>query len=505
MASTVEQIAGWASELDAASVPRRVSELCAAQRRSIAAAIAVSAGDGPGRRVAAGVQSWAAPGPAPLVGGDRDQRVRVEDALYAAAALSVAQDYDDYLCFAHSGHTSVLVPWVLGHETAADDDGRLVAQVAANEIAARLGGACLIGPLNGQMWSFVHAAAASIASGLLLGLGARELAHALAIALSAVPRPLVPGFMAPDTKLLTASEPALLGLRAARLAAAGVTGPLDVLDHPRGFLWAFAYAPLPRLLGNLGTGWATTTLCVKPYPGCAYIDTSIDALEALGPIEAEAVAGVDVQAGMLTTAMDALSRGFTDGMPTPVTVNFSVPWSVAVHLVAGRLSPAEVTAGWLAAHHHELRALAGRVRLQHDWAATTRSAEAFARVLPPAVFAGVGPRRLASGLRRVRRTHPTAPLGFGGMMAIADLLRAAPRSARYTSGRAWDPHELETFSMTFPARLKVTFADGRSVEAEAAVPRGGCGSDVLPPAAAAARKYADWVGDAAAGGDWDLA
>ena len=69
-----------------------------------------------------------------------------------------------------------------------------------------------------------------------LGLDAERTAHALAIALYQPPYGLWPGFMGPQTKLLTAAEPAAAGARAALLAAEGVTGALDVIEHPRGLL-----------------------------------------------------------------------------------------------------------------------------------------------------------------------------------------------------------------------------------------------------------------------------
>src|SRR5439155_538592 len=192
--------------------------------------------------------------------------------------------------------------------------------------------------------SHVHVAGAALAAGRLLGLDASRMTHALAIALYQAPRATVPGFMAPDSKLLTAAEPTVTGLRAARLAAAGVTGPLDALEHREGFLAAFADAPLPGMLGGLGTGWATRTLCVKPYPGCAYLDTTVDALLELGPPPAEDVREVVVEASLLTHEMDRMSRPYASvsgaGVPTPVTINFSVPWNVAVTLVAGELAPA---------------------------------------------------------------------------------------------------------------------------------------------------------------------
>ena len=439
--------------------------------------MAASTGDVASQRVLAGVDSWAGDGPAVVPGLRRP--VAVDDALYAAAALSIALDFDDYVCFAHAGHSAVLVPVLLAAETGASAAEQLAAQVAANELEARLGGACLLGPLNGQLWSFVHAAGAAIGAGRLLGLDAGQLAHALALALYQAPRATVPGFMAPDSKLLTAAEPTLAGVRSARLAANGVTGPLDALDHPQGFFDAFSYAPLPALLGGLGSGWATRTLSIKRYPGCAYVDTTIDALLDLGPPPAAEVESVVVEAGVLTCGMDAMSHPYTaDRMPTPVTINFSIPWTVAATLVAGRLTPDEVNAQWLAAHHRELAATAARVSLHHDWSLTLRTAEAMAPLLPlRAMTVGTPTRRLLGGLRRTRHEHKGIHLGIGDGIAILRALRDGGIGAagRAAAGPLWAPAALDAFTMTFPARVRVRLRDGHELVAESNVPQGGAG------------------------------
>src|SRR5437868_6465871 len=299
--TSVADIAEWAAGLRVDDIPVDVLALGGDQRRSVLGSVAASSRDGAARRVLAAVEGWAHVGPVALVGTER--RVSVEDALYGAAALSMALDFDDYVCFGHTGHSGVLVPLVLAASTGSPAADQLVAQTIANEVEARLGGACLIGPQNGQLWSFIHGAGAALATGRLLQLDATAMAHALAIALYQAPRAIVPGFMAPDSKLLTAAEPTVAGMRAARLAAAGVTGPLDALDDRQGFLSAFADAPLPGMLGGLGEGWATRTVCVKPYPGCAYLDTTVDALLELGPPPTAEVESVVVEASVLTCEM----------------------------------------------------------------------------------------------------------------------------------------------------------------------------------------------------------
>lgn len=491
--TTVERLAGWAAELTIDDVPERVLALCRAQRRSVLSGIAASTDDAAASTAVASIALRGGKGDAVLAGADAT--VSVLDAVYGASIRSIALDFDDYACFGHTGHSSVVVPLVLGLDQgrAPGDADVVIAQVVANEIGLRLGGACLIGPLNGQLWSFVHAAGAALAAGRLLDLDPHRMAHALALALWQAPRPTVPGFMGSDAKLFTAAEPTVVGVRAAHFAADGVAGPLDILDHPHGFLDAFAHTPLPSVLGGLGDGWATETLSIKPYPGCAYIDTTVEALLSLGDVDPTSIERVDVEAGMLTTGMDALSTEYADREPpSPITVNFSIPWNVAIAIVAGRLTPAETSTAWMGAHHAQLADLANRVVLRHDWSLTARSAESFAPLLPPgALRDGVGTGALVRGMASVRGDHPSFGLGLSGMRDALRSLRTDRRSVAWRGGQLWDPEALAGFQMRFPARVRLTQRDGRVHEAEVDLPRGAAGH-VDGPAAVADERWSAW-------------
>lgn len=488
----VDDISRWAAGLAIGDIPDDVLALSRAQRASVLGGVAASAQDRASRRVLNAVSTWAGDGPAPLAGTDR--RVAVEDALYAGAALSVALDFDDYVSFGHTGHSAVLTPTLLAAETGSTGNQQIVAQVIANEVEARLGGACLIGPLNGQLWSFIHAAGTALAAGRLLGLDGTQLAHALALSLYQAPRPIIPGFMAPDSKLLTASEPAVLGLRAARLAAAGVTGPLDALEHPQGFLAAFSYAPLRGLLGGLGEGWATKTLCVKPYPGCAYVDTTLDALLALEQPPADEVESVVVDASMLTCEMDKWSSEYAGGDVTPVTINFSIRWNVAIALLAGEVTPRQLSAQWLGENRDALAALASRVELRHDWGLTRKAAESFASLLPPrALGRDAGMRTLRRGLTRVRGDHPSIVGGLSDLRGVGAMLRGGRAGWSSVGGlRFWSRSALDRFEMTFPAHVTVKLRGGRQLEGRADVPRGGAGHTSEGPANVADAKLSAW-------------
>jgi len=497
----ITDIASWTASLAFDDIPTDVIGLARDQRRSVLGGVAASSRDAAAGRVLDAVSGWATDGPIALPGRDGRVSVSVEDALYAMSALSMALDFDDYVCFGHTGHSGMLLPVLLAASTGASAAEQLVAQTVANEVEARLGGACLVGPLNGQLWSFIHIAGAALAAGRLLGLDASALAHAFAIALYQAPRPTVPGFMAPDSKLLTAAEPALAGLRAARLAAAGVTGPLDVLEHPDGFLSAFADGPLPGMLRGLGEGWATRTLCVKPYPGCAYLDTAVDALLELGPPPASEVDRVVVEASMLTYEMNRMSAGYasvsSDAVPTPVTINFSVPWNVAVVLLAGELTPQQIDVDWLTAHAAELRDVASRVELHHDWSLTRAATEAFAGLVP---FGRVAREAGLRGLRaRAKQTGSS-----GSASGRASELRGAhrmiwpppDRKALRGSRKYWEPSAVDAFQMTFPARVRVVMKDGSEQVATCTTPRGGAGNTVEGPEAISRTKlstYGPWL------------
>jgi 2-methylcitrate dehydratase PrpD len=380
--------------------------------------------------------------------------------VFAGAAASMAHDWDDYLYMGHTGHSSV---WA-AQAFAPDGERALVAQVAANEVAGRLGAALLIGPHNGQFWSSIHCASAAVAAGVGIGLGGERLAHALAIALYQPPYGLWPGFMGPPTKLLTAAEPAAQGARAALLAAEGVEGPLGVVEAPRGLLRNLSFAARPAMLGELGAVWLTDTLAFKPFPGCAYLQAAVDAALRAG-VDAREVADVTVDAGYLTVAMERLGR---DGGLTPVGVGFSAARSVAVALLAGRLTHEELAPEWLGARAAEVQELAARVSVRHDWALTLASARGV--VDAGASVRDVPLRAWPRVLRRMRELGmDEAALPPRDLVELArrpDLRRELRGLLRAGSARGLADIDTGSLRMTFPCRLRIALRTGRVLELE---------------------------------------
>ena len=442
-----EDLGRWAAGLSLASVPERVLERARLQTTATLAAARA------GERAAAPFAA-AAPGGPP---GE----------VYVGAAASIAHDWDDYLFMGHTGHSSV---WT-GRAFAPEDPERaLLAQIAGNEVAGRLGAALFLGPHNGQFWSSIHCGGAAAAAGVALGFDAERLAHAIAIALYQPPYGLWPGFMGPATKLLTAAEPAAQGARAAQLAAEGVEGPLDVIEDRRGLLTHFAFVRRPGMLGGLGRVWLTDTLAFKPYPGCAYLQAAVEAaLRAeLTPSD---VASIEVEAGVLTVAMEELAAA---GL-SAVAVNFSAARSVAIALIAGALTHEQLDRAWLSEHRSEVEALAARVRVRHDWELTVDTLRGTAEagvstsdVRPSAWL------RVLSRMRELRMPEVIDLNEVRSLLRRRDLRAELWRLVRTRGGGGLESLHTDRMRLSFPCRLRMRLRSGRTLEIDGAQP-GSCG------------------------------
>jgi 2-methylcitrate dehydratase PrpD len=473
MTTICEHIGRWAASLTEADIPASVRERCALQSSSILAAARA------GEREAAPFAEVAGEGPLGEV--------------FAGAAASIAHDWDDYLYMGHTGHSAVAV----SRAFAPDDPARaLVAQVAANEVAGRFGLALFLGPHNGQFWASIHCAAGAVAAGVALGLDAQQLAHALAIALYQPPYGLWPGFMGPATKLLTAAEPAVQGARAALLAAEGVEGALEIVEDDRGLLTHLSFVGRPSAFGGLGGVWLSDTLAFKPYPGCAYLQAAVNAALSTEVSPAE-VREVEIAGGYLTAAMEAL--GQRAGL-RPVGVTFSAKLSVAVAILAGRLTHNELSGEWLSNNDSAIHELATRITVRHDWELTLATLQGAAR--GGATLREVPLKAWPGVRRRMRELHMTdSSLGTRDLGALAReprLLRRLRRAALGPGGGGTETLDTRGLRMTFPCRLTLRLRGGRVVELDGAEP-GACGHPLAEQREVVERKLA-LIASAAGGG-----
>ncbi len=496
-------ISQFAADLQYRDIPTRIVDLCDVQTKSVVAATFASEGDPASNRVAKGIRDQANINL--KTGMTKSGDIDSSSLLYLALTRSIALDFDDYMCFAHAGHSSSLVPIVAAELFKKTYEERIVAQVIGNEVAGRLGGSCLIGPLNGQMWSFVHAASSALCFGKLMGLDKDKLSNALSLALWQAPRPITPGFMKPDSKLLTALEPSAVGIRAAYLAAAGVSGPLDIFDARDGFYCVFSFLPIKKMFESIGDGWALDTLSVKAYPGCAYIDTIVDALHQIGPVDIDSIKSVDIYANALTLGMDKMSEPYRprgqifgadpDSETTPVNINFSVGINVAIMLIAGALTPAELKPEFLRLNSASINRVLSLTKLHHDSSYTLKSIASFETIAPIGnVLRSIPPNKLLQVVRDIRKHLPSVVNLSQVVSLIAQVDKPKALHAFQKSKRTFfDNEALENFNMTFPARVVIQLKTGQKLESQVSVPKGGAGNTVSSPAEIANLKYKTWT------------
>ncbi|MEU8250592.1 MmgE/PrpD family protein [Nonomuraea sp. NPDC048916] len=289
-------------------------------------------------------------------------------AALANGTLVHALDFDD----THAGGlvhaTAVVLPaaFAVGQQVGATGREVLDAAVVGYETVCRVAAAAPHGfharGLHATMVAGVFSSA--LITARLLGLGAGQAVDALGIAGSQAGGLLAFLGTGASTKQLHPGFASQSGIIAARLAAAGATGPETVLDGPHGVFDALSAAPadLPSIVAGLGERWETTRIGIKPYAACqlshATVGATLDAMarEAFGPDDVAEIRA-QVHPDSASVVCDT-SRDLTRPA-SPYAAKFSLPWSVAALVTDGGLSLGTFEAGSIA--RPEVRELAARV------------------------------------------------------------------------------------------------------------------------------------------------
>jgi len=224
----------------------------------------------------------ATPGDASLLGGGTAE---AGAAAMINGALVHALEYDDTHIGSVVHGSAFAAPLALAVAQLCDATGRdlIRAYIIAWEVAIRIG---LAGPgafqaKGFQVTSIGGAIGAAAAASQILGLDRRQTISAIGIAggqASGTLAFLADGAM---SKALNPGWAARTGIEAARLAAAGMTGPESVLESRFGVMNAFGNGSddLGRHLADLGDYWFLTEAAYKLYPCCHYIHPFLEAVE----------------------------------------------------------------------------------------------------------------------------------------------------------------------------------------------------------------------------------
>ena len=439
----IENLSCWASRLDLDDVPERVVDFASSQVLSQLAAARAGAQHPLGRAV---INGFGAP-----------WQDDPERSAFALAGLTSWLHFDDTAYAGHLSNSTVNVPLAYAHALGLDGRRLLTAVIAANECAARITAAATLGRFRGQNAAHTHVAGA--VSGRLRAEDAPPSVwmNAFGIAFSMPPRPSLRAFLGSDAKVLSAAVPVRTGLDACTAARAGLVGPIDILEHPDGFLAEFASVPLPEAVDlELGHRWHTETLSFKVHPGGPGLDAAVDCArslrELLGPLSSADVDEIVVTTSMYTLVVDQKATEFIDAERSPVSaLVFHTPYAVATTLLTGGLRAADFALPAVA--DPDRWRLAARVRLEHDSAMTRDS------LLSDAPFG-----------EALRQAGPRAAtwLEEVGTQWLVDLV-GVPSAPAPT---------FETATKATPARVELRLIDGSVHARELAIPDGAIGPEL---------------------------
>lgn len=426
-----EALADWTATVRFEDLPRRIVEEAKSQILSVIAAVHAGHFSEVGRTVRRTVQEWSGGKDATMI--PSGERTSLFNAIFANTALSSALDYDDYTVGGHTGHVAVLATLGLAEKLGTTGRELVVAQVLANEIEGRLGLAVFAGSAERERFSAAHLAGGAVVAARLMGLKKERIRDALGIALLQPGKALPAAYRGREAKVVAVGMSAPLGIQAAQLAEKGLAGVENVIEHPEGLLSAFTAQPQLGAFEHLGSVWLMDSLCYKIYPGCAYIDTTIDCILDIvrqHSLDVRKVKVVHVAAAEATVEMERTIAPLLRGPETPIpALHHHLAYNVAAALLDRELTARQFTAERV--KDPALWNLASRVHLTLDGAMAQRARDhAFVK-------------------RSVHSGEPT-PLKLGDA-------------------------EMARYRMSCGARVRVELEDGRSFEAEEEIPIGAAG------------------------------
>ena len=364
MHTLITDLAEFASRLNADDIPLSVFKRVRLQHLHIAGLVHQVPTDGPWNSLR---RMSAKRGRASLVGGGT---APVRSAVQIHAARVAWTDQADHLLGGVTGIGAVTAAWAEAKGHSVGDV--LVATVAANEVAGRIGASLLLGSNHGLCAGWVHAVSAAVAAGKMAKIGPEKMSHAIALALAGagpLPRSVVAGSgRASAVSLAVAS-----GVEAYQQAAAGVQSCLSILEAPGGVLETSCWLPLKHAYTGLGEVWLTETIAFPRWPGPAVWHSTYDAVNEVlerhikaadKRLRADQVAQIVVRVPAPGIALNQWME--RHGLRDSTSLGHAVRHGIGALVVDHSLGAEQLTeVGW-----EERRLaygkIAGKVRIEHD-------------------------------------------------------------------------------------------------------------------------------------------
>lgn len=293
------------------------------------------------------VRRWGGSPEATAVGGG--DRLPAPAAALVNGTLAHSLDFDDTHLPSVLHPSASVVPAALAAAEATGADGRaLIGAVAAGiEVCTRLGMASYLPEARNSLFfergqhatSICGTLGAAVAAGLLYGLDADGVAHAVGIAASMGSGVLEANRTGGTVKRAHCGWAAHAGVSAAVLAAEGLTGPPTVLEGRFGFFaaWLDGRYDEEALLSGLGERWELARTVYKPYPANHFTHPAVDCALALRARGLDPADIKSVELGVAAPVLRTIAEPYADKVRprSAYHAKFSGPYVVASALLGG--------------------------------------------------------------------------------------------------------------------------------------------------------------------------
>ncbi len=235
----------------------------------------------------------------------------------------------------HPGCVVLPTALALGEKTGASGEQMLRAILHGFEAMCRIGAA--VGPAHYRIWHNTATCGpfgSAMAAASLLGLSDEQTLNALGNAgtqASGLWQFMETGAM---SKHLHAGRASESGWLAAELAAAGFTGPAEILEGDKGFFAGTCPDPIPEnILRQPDDKWQLSQTSIKPWPSCRHTHPIIDcALEIHQLLDGKRVREIGIK-----TYQAALDVCDCPEPETEYQAKFSLYHTAAIALTDGRV------------------------------------------------------------------------------------------------------------------------------------------------------------------------
>lgn len=298
----------------------------------------------PGRISAKLASDWGGNPEATIIGGI--QPVAARHAAFANATMANALDFDDTLQ-GHPGSTTFPTVMAAAEKWHSSGKEMLMAAIVGYELSVRAMG--LMQPMIPRyraMWDLgtLQAYGAAAAAAKLAGLDFKGIANAIGLitGTTVVPLPRKERYEGEGRSMLKSAYGWVADscIVASELTLAGFSGPGHALDDNMGF-WEVQPSDklgLKNLSDQLGRKWAIMDVAFKPFMACRFIHPVLQGIEELllrTKIEGKEINKVEIGSfSLLADEHHSIYRPISG-----TDAQFSVPFTVAAMLSAGRLSP----------------------------------------------------------------------------------------------------------------------------------------------------------------------